>query len=311
MHRCQKASHLPRRAAGPLAVAATLAATARPPTMSGQAGAPASPVVEKVAAGAARSLGEQCITNGSVAIASVGADGRLGATRLVSDQRGTGSFDDRPMVAAGQHGTVWVAWSQGPDADACQNVGNDDRIEVAVSLDGGRTFGVPVAMPADGGHAARAAARRSAGGLLDRDDGERRPGRSSSRSSAPTGTHSGRPWRWPETGRRWSCRAPASTTSRPGHRRRRRREADGRRAFLGVGPERDQGGRRPSGRAAAGDGPGSARRRGSAAARARGAVAGRGAAGVRRPYPDRRQAWVRLGPLPSWREPQKEPKTSS
>ena len=43
MHRCQKASHLPRRAAGPLAVAATLAATARPPTMSGQAGAPASP----------------------------------------------------------------------------------------------------------------------------------------------------------------------------------------------------------------------------------------------------------------------------
>jgi hypothetical protein len=106
-----------------------------------------------VAAGTAPP-GEQCIANGSVAIASVGADGRLGAARLVSDQRGTGSFDDRPMVAAGQHGMVWVAWSQGPDADACQDVGQGDRIEVAASRDGGRTFGAPVAMPAGGGHAA-------------------------------------------------------------------------------------------------------------------------------------------------------------
>ena len=95
---------------------------------------------------------EECITNGSVAIASVGSQGTLGAARLVSDQRGTGSFDDRPMVAAGQHGTVWVAWSQGPDADACQDVGAGDRIEVAVSHDAGRTFGAPVAMPPDGGH---------------------------------------------------------------------------------------------------------------------------------------------------------------
>jgi hypothetical protein len=103
-----------------------------------------------VVAGAAPP-GEACITNGSVAIASVGAAGTLGAARLVSDQRGTGSFDDRPTVAAGQHGMVWVAWSQGPDADACQNVGTGDRIEVAVSRDGGRTFGAPVGMPADGG----------------------------------------------------------------------------------------------------------------------------------------------------------------
>jgi hypothetical protein len=228
MHRCHKAGRLPRLAAGLLAVAATLAAAGRPAAVSGRAGAPAPPAVEKVAAGAARSLGEpaaaqdgtvtavtatnfgaagaqaevwtrlaggtawrqagavlpagfgssydpaaaaapggpllvvagtappgeQCITSGSVAIASVGADSRLGAARLVSDQRGTGSFDDRPMVAAGQHGTVWVAWSQGPDADACQNVGTGDRIEVAVSRDSGRTFGTPVAMPAGGGHAA-------------------------------------------------------------------------------------------------------------------------------------------------------------
>lgn len=228
MRRYQKASRLPKRAAGLLAVAATLSATARPPTVSGHVGAPAPAAVEKVAVGASRSLGEpaaaqdsavtavtatsfgaagaqaevwtrraggtawrragavlptgfgtsydpaaaaapggpllvaagtappgeQCITNGSVAIASVGADGRPGAARLVSDQRGTGSFDDRPVVAVGQHGMVWVAWSQGPDADACQDVGDGDRIEVAVSRDGGRTFGDPVAMPADGGHAA-------------------------------------------------------------------------------------------------------------------------------------------------------------
>src|SRR5258708_15621938 len=55
--------------------------------------------------------GEKCITNGSVAIASVGSGGRIGTVRLVSDQRGTGSFDDRPMVAVGEHGTGWVAWS--------------------------------------------------------------------------------------------------------------------------------------------------------------------------------------------------------
>jgi hypothetical protein len=115
------------------------------------AGAPGGPLL--VVAGTAPP-GEQCITNGSVAIASVGSGGMLGAARLVSDQRGTGSFDDRPIVAVGQHGMVWVAWSQGPNADACQDVGYGDRIEVAVSRDGGRTFGDPVAMPADGGHSA-------------------------------------------------------------------------------------------------------------------------------------------------------------
>jgi hypothetical protein len=115
------------------------------------AAAPGGPLL--VVAGTAPP-GEGCIANSSVAIASVGSQGTLGTARLVSDQRGTGSFDDRPMVAAGQHGMVWVAWSQGPDADACQNVGTGDRIEVAVSRDAGRTFGDPVAMPADGGHSA-------------------------------------------------------------------------------------------------------------------------------------------------------------
>jgi hypothetical protein len=223
---------MPRRAVGTLAVALSLAAstaaTSTPPVLSGQAGGPVAPGIDKVAAGPARSLGEpasaqdsaatvvtatsfdsagaqaevwtrltgdtawrqlgpvlpagfgssydpaaaaapggpllvvagtappgeKCITNGSVAIANVSSGGTLSAARLVSDQRGTGSFDDRPVVAVGQHGMVWVAWSQGPDTDACQDVGDGDQIEVAVSQNGGQTFGAPVAMPSDGGHSA-------------------------------------------------------------------------------------------------------------------------------------------------------------
>src|SRR5258708_6714195 len=98
--------------------------------------------------------GESCITNGSVAIANVYPTGRLGPARLVSDQRGTGRFDDRPVVTIGTGGTVWVAWSEGPDSDACENVGTGDRLEVAASHDGGRTFGAPVTMPAEGGGSA-------------------------------------------------------------------------------------------------------------------------------------------------------------
>jgi hypothetical protein len=98
--------------------------------------------------------GEKCIANGSVALERVGPRGPLGPAALVSDQRGTGSFDDRPMVAAGPGGLVWVAWSQGPDANACQDIGTGDRIEVAVSHDGGLTFGAPAAMPSGGGHSA-------------------------------------------------------------------------------------------------------------------------------------------------------------
>lgn len=137
----QRASGMPRRAAGVVAAVTV--------TSFGTAGAQA-----QVWTTGTAPPGEQCIANGSVAIASVGTDGRLGAARLVSDQRGTGSFDDRPAVAAGPDGMAWVAWSQGPDADACQNVGDGDRIEVAVSRDGGRTFGAPVATPAGGGHSA-------------------------------------------------------------------------------------------------------------------------------------------------------------
>jgi len=58
------------------------------------------------------------------------------------------------MVAVGPGGAVWVAWSQGPDSDACQDVGTGDRIEVAAAHDGGRTFGASVAMPGEEGDAA-------------------------------------------------------------------------------------------------------------------------------------------------------------
>ena len=125
------------------------------------AAAPYGPLL--VVAGAAPP-GESCITNGSVAIANVSAAGRLGPARLVSDQRGTGYFDDRPAVAVGPDGTVWVAWSQGTNADACQNIGPSDQMEVAASHDGGRTFSAPVAMPTGAGSAAFGARLAPLGG---------------------------------------------------------------------------------------------------------------------------------------------------
>jgi hypothetical protein len=51
--------------------------------------------------------GQGCIAGGSVAITNVFSSGRLGAVRLISDQRGTGQFDDR--LAAGTPGGRWRA----------------------------------------------------------------------------------------------------------------------------------------------------------------------------------------------------------
>ena len=115
------------------------------------AAAPGGPVL--LVAGASPSDGN-CISDGSVAIANVRSNGRLSPARLISDQRGTGNFDDRPVIAAGAGGMVWAAWSQGPDANACQDVGTGDHLEVAVSRDGGQTFGAPAALPAAGGNSA-------------------------------------------------------------------------------------------------------------------------------------------------------------
>jgi len=60
---------------------------------------------------------------------------------------------------------------RGATRTPARNVGAGDRIEVAVSHDAGRTFGAPIAMPADGGHSASALRlapldRRAGGGLL-------------------------------------------------------------------------------------------------------------------------------------------------
>ena len=124
------------------------------------------------------------------------------------------------MVAVGQHGTVWVAWSQGPDADACQNVGTGDRIEVAVSRDAGRTFGAPVAMPADGGHSAFGVRLAPlTGGQVAVSWTETTAAGDQAVLVSVLGAD-GRP-RQPELaltgdGPPWSCRAPASTTSPPG-----------------------------------------------------------------------------------------------
>ena len=127
------------------------------------------------------------------------------------------------MVAVGQHGMAWVAWSQGPDADACQDVGSGDRIEIAVSHDGGRTFGTPVAMPRRRPLRircpARAAARRTGGDLLDRDDEDGRPGSprlSSRRQRTPTATGTCDDWRRTAAG---PARCRLLRLSRRGHRR--------------------------------------------------------------------------------------------
>ena len=281
-----------------------------PPALSGQAGGPAAPGVEKVATGPARSLGEpaaaqdaaatavaatsfgaagaqaavwtrragattwrragsvlpagfgssydpaaaaapggpllvvagtappgeQCITSGSVAIASVGSRGTLGAARLVSDQRGTGSFDDRPMVAAGS--TAWSGWR-----------GHRDRTRTpartSVTATGSRS---PSPATRAGPSAPRspcpptAATPRSACGSRRcpagrwRSPGPRRPRTGDQAVLVSVLGADGRP-RQPERGadRRRAAAGPAGRQllrlPRRGHRRAPRREAHGRRAF--------------------------------------------------------------------------------
>jgi hypothetical protein len=124
------------------------------PSAAASPGGPLLVVAGTAPAGPKCITGGSSIAGGSVAIANVSSSGRPGPARLISDQRGTGRFADRPVIAIGPAGTVWVAWSEGPDADACQPVGAGDRLEVAVSHDGGRTFAPPVTMPAAGGDAA-------------------------------------------------------------------------------------------------------------------------------------------------------------
>lgn len=73
---------------------------------------------------------------------------------VVDDERGRAGFDDRPAVAVGPHGRLWVAWSHGPAADRCQVVGHDDAVWVTSSADGGTSFDRPWSLPRLAGGAA-------------------------------------------------------------------------------------------------------------------------------------------------------------
>jgi hypothetical protein len=83
-----------------------------------------------------------CIDAGSVAVQRIDPSGPSTPV-LVDDERGGTGFDDRPTVAAGSGMQVWVGWSHGTAADACDLVGQHDQIMVSVSANGGRRFGRP------------------------------------------------------------------------------------------------------------------------------------------------------------------------
>ena len=238
-----------------------------------------------------------------MAIATVHSTGRLGPAQLVSDQRGTGRFDDRPVVTAGPDGTVWVAWSQGTDADACQNVGQDDQIEVAVSHDGGRTFGAPVALPVGAGHAAFGARLAPlAGGQVAVSWTETMSGDGDEavfvsvlppdgQPSLPQAVLTGNPLPLALPGASFYDFPAGDVTALPSGRLR------GRRAAVALRAERHRAGRRPAGWPVAvlGRHPaGRARRSGPAVARAWCPVAGQCPPGVRRTPPVRRSSRLRL-----------------
>ncbi len=90
-----------------------------------------------------------CIDGGSVAITRFTSP-ESSKTRVIDDRRGTGTFDDRPTVAAGIGNDVWAGWSRGIAAHACETVGGTDQIQIAFSHDNGQTFGAPVTVPSRG-----------------------------------------------------------------------------------------------------------------------------------------------------------------
>lgn len=92
----------------------------------------------------AGSLTSGCISGSAVALARISAQGDIEGISLVADQRGTGYFDDRPIVAAGRGGAVWVGWSRGVKASSCEPVGSSDTPVLATSADSGRSFAAPL-----------------------------------------------------------------------------------------------------------------------------------------------------------------------
>lgn len=101
-----------------------------------------------LAAVAAAVGGPGCIPQSSVYLATT-TPGSLafGTPVVVDDHRQGGGFDDRPFVAAGPGGRLWVAWSHGQPGDQCQIVGRSDQIEITSSTNGGRSFTAPVTLP--------------------------------------------------------------------------------------------------------------------------------------------------------------------
>ena len=138
-HRYRRSSRLPRRAAGVLAAAASLAAStaaaASPPAISfGQAGGPAAPSVGKVATGPARSLGEPAAAQDAGATAVTATTfGAAGAQAVVWTKRagattwrrtgavlpaGFGSSYD-PAAAAAPGGPLLVVAGTAPPGEQC------------------------------------------------------------------------------------------------------------------------------------------------------------------------------------------------
>lgn len=101
-----------------------------------------------VVAGSATDQRGRCIPGGSVFLAqSTNGGASFSPPLLLWAGSSTVGFADRPTVAAGHDGTVWVAWSQGPPQDACELVGNHDAIAIEASRNG-RTFSAPVVVSA-------------------------------------------------------------------------------------------------------------------------------------------------------------------
>lgn len=89
-----------------------------------------------------------CLPGGSVYVAATKGHGLdFASPVVVDDRRGGGGFDDRPFVAAGPDGTLWVAWSHGPLGQECEIIGSSDQVQVSHSRDGARSFSTPVTLP--------------------------------------------------------------------------------------------------------------------------------------------------------------------
>lgn len=96
--------------------------------------------------------GGSCIAGGQVALARVSAAGVVSAPVVINAP--PAGFDDRPTVAAGSGGNVWVGWSRGVPGEQCEPVGESDVIQVAASTDGGHSFGPVRTLPRVTGGAA-------------------------------------------------------------------------------------------------------------------------------------------------------------